>query len=321
MNDLDPRIASLSPAKRALLERKLRESTERMSTDTGQRPQHWSSLIPVQTAGAKVPFFWIHGDSTNFLLPAALGPDQPVYGLEHQSLDGRPARYTEVEAIANYYLDQLRAVRPRGPYSVGGYCFGAIIAFEMAQQLKRDGEHVSLIFLLDPPGAQPENATARIPPPLGKEAHRHLRQLARLGSRQKMRYIGRRVNAYVRNKTTWIRKKVAKQRWRYSLWAGRLLPVSLRSPYILDVYGQATRSYKPQPYSGHIVLFKAQLGSYRPELNWLQLARGPIEVHEYPCDHMALREEPLVRHWAALLKESLDRVQKSVDEESRNPDR
>ena len=309
MNDLDSRIASLSPAKRALLERKLRESAERMSSDAGQRPQHWSSLIPVQTAGAKVPFFWIHGDSTNLLLPAALGPDQPVYGLEHQSLDGRPARYTEVEAIAKYYLDQLRAVRPRGPYSVGGYCFGAIIAFEMAQQLKRDGEHVSLIFLLDPPGTQQEKATARIPP-LRKEAQKHLRQLAPLGSREKMQYIGRRVSTYVNNKTAWIRKKLAKQRWRYCLRAGRLLPVSLRSPYILDVYRQATWSYKPQPYSGHIVLFKAQSGSYRPELNWLQLAKGPIEVHEFPGDHMALREEPQVRHWAALLKKSLDRAQK-----------
>jgi thioesterase domain-containing protein len=308
MSDLESKIASLSPAKRALLQRALRENVERAETDPVQRPQHWSSLIPVQPKGTRLPFFWIHGDSTNFFLPAALGPDQPLYGLEHQSLDGRPAHYTQVETIAKYYLEELRTVRPRGPYSVGGYCFGAIVAFEMAQQLKREGEHVALIFMLDPPGARQEKVAA----PIQNEVQRHLRQLGPLGLGERMRYLRPRVSSRISERTTWIRKKLNRQRWRYCLWAGRLLPVSLRSPYILDVYRQATRSYKPQPYSGRIVLFKARSGSYQPPLNWVQLAEE-IEIHEYPGDHMALREEPQVRKWARLLKESLDRAQNSIE--------
>jgi thioesterase domain-containing protein len=306
MNDLESRIASLSPAKRALLQRKLSENVEGTKTDPVQRPQHWSSLIPLQPKGARLPFFWIHGDSTNFLLPAALGPDQPLYGLEHQSLDGRPARYTRVETIAKHYLEEMRAARPHGPYAVGGYCFGAVVAFEIAQQLRREGERVPLIFMLDPPGAMREKA----PVPIRDEVQRHLRELAVIGPGERMRYLLPRVRARIGVRTVWIRKKIAKQRWKYCLRTGRLLPVSLRSPYILDVYRQATWSYKPQPYSGRIVLFKAQAGRYRPQLDWLQLTAGKIEIHEYLGDHVALREEPQVRQWAALLKDALNRSPK-----------
>jgi aspartate racemase len=313
MDDLESKIASLSPAKRALLERKLRENAQNLETDPIQSPGHWSSLAPLQPKGTKFPFFWIYGDSTNFLLPAHLGPDQPLYGLQHQSLDGRPARYTRVETIAKHYLEELRAARPHGPYALGGYCFGAIVAFEMAQQLKKEGELVALIFMLDPPGARLQQAPAPISIPISEEIKRHWRQIAPLGPGGKMQYVLPRVSA----RTKWIRtafaEAFAKLRWRYCLWSGRLLPVSLRSPYILDVYRRATQFYQPQPYPGPVVLFKAHTGPYRPQLNWFQLVTGKIEIHEHPGDHMALREEPQVRQWAAILKQALDREQKLVE--------
>src|SRR5262245_28977895 len=313
MDDLESRIASLSPAKRALLERRLRENAQEVKTDPIRPPQHWSSLIPLEPKGTRFPFFWIHGDATNLLLPSALGPDQPLYGLEHQSLDGRPARYTRVETIEKHYLEELRAVRRNSPYSLGGYCFGAIVAFEMAQQLRKEGEHVALIFMLDPPGANQEQAPAPIPVPMREEINRHWRRIAPLGVEGKLQYVLPRVSATVSGRTMWIRKNFAKLRWRYCLWRGQLLPVSLRSPYILNVYKEATRFYQPQPYPGPIVIFKAQPGPYRPQLNWLHLANGEIEIHEHLGDHMALREKPQVQQWAAILKKALARQQKSVE--------
>jgi len=317
MSDLESRIASLSPAKRAVLERALREKVGRIETDTRQRPEHWSSLVRLQPKGDRLPFFWIHGDSSNAFLAAVLPPDQPLYGLEHQSIDGRPAHYTQVETIAKHYLDEIRSVRPRGPYALGGYCFGAVIAFEMAQQLKRDGQHVSLVFMLDPPGVKPE------PVSMGNELHKHWRQLAALGPAEKVHYLLARVSSKVSDsfnvRTKWIRKKFAKARWRYCLQTGRLLPVSLRSPYILDVYKQAMQSYEPQPYSGRVLLFKARLGSYQPRLNWVDLAAGQIEIHEHAGDHMALREEAQVQRWATILKSSLDRAQRSAGIPLPNP--
>src|SRR3989449_9343649 len=86
--------------------------------------QSWSLLIPLQPEGSKFPFFWINGGLSNAVLPAYLGADQPLYGIEHQKLDGRPALYTQVDTIARHYLNEIRTMRPHGPYLLGGYCFG-----------------------------------------------------------------------------------------------------------------------------------------------------------------------------------------------------
>ena len=57
--------------------------------------------------------------------------------------------YTSIEAIASYYLQEIRRVQARGPYLLGGYCTGGVIAFEMAQQLRAAGEEVAILVLFD----------------------------------------------------------------------------------------------------------------------------------------------------------------------------
>ncbi len=99
-------------------------------------PTRWSSLVPLQPNGSKIPFFWIHGEASDGFLARYLGSDQPVYGLRHQGEDGKPLRYTTVETIATHYASEIRQVRPRGPYLLGGYCFGALVAFEIAHAVQ-----------------------------------------------------------------------------------------------------------------------------------------------------------------------------------------
>src|SRR5439155_9094971 len=81
-----------------------------------------------------------------------LGADQPVYALQAQGLDGKRPPHTTIEAMAAHYLDEIRTVQPEGPYFLGGFCLGAVIAFEMAQQLHAHGERVALLAALDASG-------------------------------------------------------------------------------------------------------------------------------------------------------------------------
>src|SRR5262249_31573141 len=111
---------------------------------------HWESLLPIRTTGTRAPFFWVHGQAIDPLLPRYVHPDQPVYGLMHQAHDVSRAKYTTVEDIAAHYLGEVRALHPAGPYQLGGYCFGGVVAFEMAQQLRRAGEPVDLLVMLGP---------------------------------------------------------------------------------------------------------------------------------------------------------------------------
>ena len=113
----------------------------------------WASLVPIQPRGSKCPLFLVHGAEGNVLLyrqlTRYLGSDQPVYGLQSQGLNG-DGRFDEtIHDMASRYIKEIVTVQPQGPYFLGGYCLGGIIAFEMAQQLSGMGEKVELVFLLD----------------------------------------------------------------------------------------------------------------------------------------------------------------------------
>ena len=152
----------LSEARRALLEKYLRgdRSWAKMATSVvmqhaetiaaGQR----ESIIAIQKGGAKRPFFFLHGDWINgaywcFALARDLGSDQPFYALEPYSFDGLPVP-PPLEAIAAAHLQSLHAIQPKGPYLLGGFCNGGLLAYEMARQLHMEGETVDLLVLMDP---------------------------------------------------------------------------------------------------------------------------------------------------------------------------
>ena len=142
------------------------EGLARLLSDETPAP-HWQSLLRIQTMGSRPPFFWVHGQASDPLLPRYLHPEQPLYGLMHQAHDGRPAKYTSVEEIAAHYSSEVRAVRPNGPYLLGGYCFGGVVAFEMAQQLRKLGEPVDLLVLLGPSPVSLPRGVRRLAPSTG----------------------------------------------------------------------------------------------------------------------------------------------------------
>ena len=57
-----------------------------------------------------------------------------------------------MEALGAAYVDEIRGVQPRGPDALVGYCFGGIVAFEMARQFPPPATMFRLLALLEPPG-------------------------------------------------------------------------------------------------------------------------------------------------------------------------
>jgi thioesterase domain-containing protein len=98
----------------------------------------------------------MHAESGQILiyreLAQLLGSDQPVYALQAQGLDGTHPPHNTIEAMATHYLDEIRTVQPEGPYFLGGFCLGAVIAFQIAQQLHARGERAALLAALDASG-------------------------------------------------------------------------------------------------------------------------------------------------------------------------
>ena len=272
-----------------------------------------SSVVPFQPDGSQPPLFWFNWGSWDFRLPRYLGSDQPVYGLQHQSQDGRRARHTSIEQMAAHYIEEMRAVRAKGPYFLGGLCIGGMVVFEMAQQLQQQGEEVPLVVLLDPDPTNP--GAGELSPGLGGASRvirfggkisRHLRELAPLGPQEKLSYALVRVKNRImelQGKISWFARKVLCQAF------GRPLPLALRTYYLWTIYQRAARLYVPKFYQDRVILFKTQ-GRYSDgELGWGSLIAERLEIHELDTDHNNVFKEPYVQVFAEKLKARLSEAQ------------
>ena len=97
----------------------------------------WSSLVTLQANGTKPPFYLIHtspGDVLGYMkLVYYLGNDQPCYGFQSLGLNKVEDSHKTLEEMAAHYVKLMRRFQPKGPYYLGGWCFGGNVALEMAR--------------------------------------------------------------------------------------------------------------------------------------------------------------------------------------------
>jgi thioesterase domain-containing protein/acyl carrier protein len=270
--------------------------------------QNWaapsSSLVALQAGTSRPPFFCVHGVGGNVVgyrdLARALGPDQPVYGLQAQGLDGARVPFNRLETMAAHYVNEIRRVQPEGPYYLGGLSFGGLVAFEMAQQLYAQGQNVGMLALFD--SSVPGSFR-----PVGQRLLEHCARLHPLRPAEFLRYIGR----AARSGWTKIKKRMRQARYMLELRAGRSSPSGPRSVSAANYLGR--KRYTPRPYPGQVTLFRAspskEIGLLDTEKKgWGELALGGVEVWEVPGDHVTLIQEPHVRVLGNQLRACLDKA-------------
>ena len=125
-----------------------------LAMQTEQEKSSRIPLVPVQASGSKAPFFYLHGawDSDAFYcfqLSKRLGPDQPFYALPPYDFTGLQVA-PSIEEMATAHIQSIRTVQPQGPYLLGGFCNGGLIAYEMARQLVMQGEKIECLVLVVP---------------------------------------------------------------------------------------------------------------------------------------------------------------------------
>ncbi|AFZ17959.1 non-ribosomal peptide synthetase [Allocoleopsis franciscana] len=295
----------------------------------------WSPLVPIQPSGSQPPFFCIHPILgvvfPYYELAYALGFDQPFYGLQPLGLDGEQAPFTRIEEMAAHYIEALRQVQPSGPYFLGGWSFGGLVAFEMAQQLLRAGHQVALLAIFDTLAPIPGNL-----PDLGDS----LKFMFTAGAR----YIGSFLLDYFYLITTTTKPRANHspflwaninkllhglrnhQAWQSILGEAVLanaLPQPSRKQILselnirpmLRIYqanNQATLSYVPQVYPNSITLLKTSVQSSKAaqdsSLGWSQLAKGRVKIHQVPGNHLTMLRKPHVKVLANQLKVCIEQA-------------
>ena len=230
----------------------------------------YSTLVAIQPKGAKPPFFCVHGGagSTLFLhqLAGHLGPDQPFYGIEPEGMDGKRFQRPTVEQMAANYLAAIRSVQPTGPYFLGGYCFGGLVAFEMARQLHQRGEQAELLALF----SAALRFNHKVPPSAALPATR-----LSFASRLKRALASPLKTAENLCRAIYWRVVPVLRKVTYAVLftLGLRIPPDMRTIYVTERLGEAEKMYRPEPYDGTVALFYG-LGTldFGPNLGWDGLA-------------------------------------------------
>lgn len=287
------------------------------SIRTERSGDKWTSLVPINANGSKPPLFLMHAAGGNVLfyrdLAARLGPDQPCYGMQAVGLSGHQSAYDRIEDMAAHYIREIRGVQPKGPYHLGGSSMGGLIAYEVGRQLRDSGEEVKLIALFDtfaPGYPVPIPGRSRIGLELLGHADRiqqHIDSLRLLEPDRRWPYfVAKATKARNAIRRSYIKTKRKLARGILTS-LGRPLPEAL--VVTQNLIAVATRTYRPKPFDGDLVLFRATKqirGTYRDDtLGWSNFAKGKLEIHEINGSHGTIVVEPRVRFVVPILQQIL----------------
>jgi amino acid adenylation domain-containing protein len=265
-------------------------------------PVRSSPLITFRRTGTRPPLFFIHpsGGSVHWYtdLSVELGAEQPFYGLQAQGLYGDQPLHTRIEEMAACYIEAIRSVQPHGPYLIGSWSMGVIIAYEVAQQLQRQDEEIGLLAIFDHgpvlPTPAPEDHAAYVFSVFSEHMPLSLEQLREYTPQGQIEYIWQEAR-----RIDWIYPEFTLEQFRHFV-------------HLLRTHTEAWRAYEPQPYPGKVTLFRARQQAHttatEPDMGWGALAQGGVEIHEVRGDHIAMIHPPHVRGLARKLRACLERI-------------
>ena len=286
----------------------IRETSNNQSgiEQQNQLNNSWTSLVEIQPKGSKPPLFFIHPLGGEIFcyrnLALHLGLDQPVYGLQPQGLDGKAPLHTSIEDMAAHYIRKIQTFQPHGPYFLGGYSFGGMVAFEIARQFRQQGEKIGILTIFDTclPG------------------YSHQAPFLEIISDYITYFLRRRatnIQQKVQNWSWWINHDSQKRPQSF-LEIKEYLPDADKHLEIIATNSQAASNYVFQMYSGSITIFRTEDKSrgelgvrYDPKFGWDNIVRGGLDIHYIPGSHISMLDEPYVQVFAEKLSACLIQAQ------------
>ncbi|WHZ20157.1 MAG: polyketide synthase module [Rhodanobacteraceae bacterium] len=261
----------------------------------------WAPLVPIQPRGSRPPLFCIHAVGGNVLnyvpVAKALGEEQPFYGIQAIGLNGLTPPLDSLTEMATRYLAEIRTVQPHGPYFLAGGSMGGMIAYEIARQMRSQGETIGLLAMFDTYG--PSNRQFEV-------SGRWEKRLARARGLDLQGKLGMLAHALA-----WRIRHVADiVRIRWFRLRRKTIPHDLRYREIERVHERAYMGYTAVSSDIPVTLFRASEQcegvTTSRALGWEETVSGKIEVIDMPGGHDNLVEQPkLVEN----LREVLARAQ------------
>lgn len=243
-----------------------------------------------KTKGVTPPLFLIHPGGGDVLLYRNLAqhlqPTTAVYAIKPYSRNGYPIVQTKIPQMAACYIEQIRAIQPEGPYFLGGFCGGGVIAFEMALQLQQQGISVPVVALINSMDVQEQKQW--------QQAHQKYSKLTIMW---------------------WdLKTQIKMVLYKYCVAKVKHPPQFTQKMSVLSIYEVAADAYKPKhPFKGELLLFKSQeqttsdcnQTNYVTDslLGWGSRATLGVKVYENEGDFEGILQEPYVQTMADQLQQ------------------
>ncbi len=242
------------------------------------------NLAHANADGDKPVFFMIHGSPRMYsYLNLTLGKRRPLGFLFSHFLAGDITPDTDLSELVDDALEKLRAIRPSGPYHLGGYSMGGVIALELARRLRQTGETVQTLFLLDPSytvGGLPNTMDL---------------SFTEVGQRVTEGIVGR------------VKMLEARVKRKLSLGDHD----KERMQYVGAAYRRILSKYRPTIYEGDAILMMTPLVEERAaKSGWLKQVLPNAEHHSLPYDHVDLQRNPdALMAWTSQLSARLKQAE------------
>ncbi|MBW4506986.1 MAG: amino acid adenylation domain-containing protein [Scytonematopsis contorta HA4267-MV1] len=287
---------------------------EKLATIVNQPSRETSNspLVAINSSGSKIPFFCMHGAgggiNNYFNLSRRLGEDYPFYALEHSPEQNLP-EITSVEKTAYRYLQEILKIQPNGPYLLGGHCYGGVLAFEMAQQLQRQGQTVGLLVVIDAILSETSIESTK-----DDDAKFILRMAESIKTDnnvdfavtfEELRDLPLNEQLHLINKKTNF------------IFSDTEIKDFFDYYKLFKAHVQAMRNYVTQVYPHSITLFRAkeeiihdfespEFYTDDPLLGWGKFSNQPIQAIQVSGDHFSMFVEPHIQELAKQLKICID---------------
>ena len=254
---------------------------------TQENIQH-SPLVPIRKSGSKPALFLIHPVGGSVwcyrTLAEHLGSDQTVYGLQAKGLYDKKLDET-IPTMANRYREAIETVQPEGPYHLGGWSMGGVIAFEMARRWREKGQAIGLLTLMD---SYP--------------------RLDRVGDEFSIKEFAEDILGlyFTKDSKEWdgFRTLNEEEQWQYLIeleqnHSGMNTETAEKTlqqlKWVYDANSKAALAYKPGDYDGEVLLFTASESTWDgpKDRDWGKIS-AKVEQHEIEGSHYDLMREPAV---------------------------
>jgi acyl carrier protein len=237
-----------------------------------------SAVVLLQAGDGRAPLFCIHNYEGHVLeyyrLVHCLGPDQTVYGVQSRAYTRSASLDPSVESMAAAYVKEITALGNTGPYHLCGNCFGGMVAYEMACQLRQQGHEVGLLALIDTefPSGLLRRLAVKITSP------QRWQRLLRLPARQWPWFLLYGAYRAARMAVLGILQSVGQSN--KPTRSDRKEGVGPGQGVVLAQNKVAMANYKPVSYGGAMVLIC--IGPPDDQRGWIPMAKQGCRVIEVP---------------------------------------